>query len=153
MSVEFEKAIEEIQASIIRDARKIYSEKVIERWLNPEYFGEMENPHGRATITGPCGDTMTIFLEMIDDKIIDARFVTDGCMTTIVAGSMACELAIGGTIKDAYKIGDEVILESLDGLPEESAHCALLASNTLKETLADYLSCKNEPWRRLYRKK
>lgn len=96
---------------------------------------------------------MTIFLEMSDDKIIDARFVTDGCMTTSVAGSMACELAIGRTIKDAYKISDEVILESLDGLPEESAHCALLASNTLKETLADYLSSKNEPWRRLYRKK
>ena len=66
---------------------------------------------------------------------------------------MACELAIGRTIKDAYKISDEVILESLDGLPDESVHCALLASNTLKETLADYLSCKNEPWRRLYRKK
>jgi len=152
VSVEFEKAIEEIQASIIRDARKIYSEKVIERWLNPKYLGEMENPHGRTTITGPCGDTMTIFLKMKDNKIVDARFVTDGCMTTIVAGSMACELAIGRTIKDAFKISDEVILESLDGLPDESAHCALLASNTLRETLADYLSCKNEPWRRLYRK-
>ncbi|MBW2341386.1 MAG: iron-sulfur cluster assembly scaffold protein [Deltaproteobacteria bacterium] len=151
--VEFDKAIEEIQASIIRDARKIYSEKVIERWLNPKYFGEMESPHGSATTTGPCGDTMTIFLKMKDNKIIDARFVADGCMTTVVAGSMACELAIGRTIKDAYKISDEVILESLDGLPDESVHCALLASNALKETLADYLSSKNEPWRRLYRKK
>jgi nitrogen fixation NifU-like protein len=145
MSVEFDKAIEEIQALIIRDARKIYSEKVIERWLNPRYLGEMEDPHGRATVTGPCGDKITIFLEINDDKIVDARFVTDGCMTTIVAGSMACELAIGRTIQDAFKISDKLILESLHGLPEESAHCALLASNTLRETLADYLASKNEP--------
>lgn len=149
----FDKAIEEIQASIIRDARKIYSEKVVERWLNRIYLGEMENPHGRATVTGPCGDTVTIFLKMNDDKIVDARFVTDGCMTSVVAVSMACELAIGRTIQDAFKISDKVILENSDGLPEESTHCALLASNTLRETLTDYLTSKNEPWRRLHQER
>lgn len=153
MSVEFDKAIEEIQASIIRDARKIYSEKVIERWLNPRYLRKMENPHGRATVKGPCGDTVTIFLKMNDDKIVDARFVTDGCMTSVVAGNMACELAIGRSIQDAFKMSDEVVLENLGGLPEESVHCALLASNTVTETLTDYLTSKNEPWRRLHQKR
>jgi nitrogen fixation NifU-like protein len=152
MSVDFDKAIEEMQASIIEDARKVYSEKVIERWLRPKYMGEMEKSQGYGNVKGPCGDTMKIFLSIHDEKIVDARFITDGCATSIAAGSMACELATGKNIKDAFKISEEVILKNLDGLPEESTHCALLASNTLKEALTDYLTSKNQPWRRLYKK-
>jgi len=152
MSDDFDKAIEEMQASIIEDARKVYSEKVIKRWLNPKYMGEMESPQGYGKVTGPCGDTVKIFLRIENDRINDARFITDGCATTIAANSMACELAIGKTSKEAFKITKEVILEQLGGLPQESAHCALLASNTLRTALTDYLSSRNEPWRRLYKK-
>ena len=152
MSDDFDKAMEEMQASITEDARKVYSEEVIQRWLRPGHMGEMENPGGHGKVTGPCGDTVTIFLRIDNDKIIDARFVTDGCATTIAAGSMACELAIGKTFKEAFKITREVILEQLGGLPEESTHCALLASNTLRTALTDYLSSRNEPWKRLYKK-
>lgn len=152
MSEDLDKAIEEIQASIIEEARKVYSEKVIERWLHPTYMGEVEDPQGSGKVKGPCGDTMHIFLRIENGKISDARFLTDGCATTIAAGCMACELAIGKTYKEALKISREVILEELGGLPEESTHCALLASNTLREALTDYLASKNEPWRRLYKK-
>ena len=152
MSEDLDKTIEEIQASIIKEARKIYSEKVVERWLNPTCMGEIASPQGYSNITGPCGDTMEIFLRIKEDKIDDARFRTNGCATTVAAACMACELAIGRTAKEAFKITKEIILEKLDGLPEESVHCALLASNTLREALTDYLSTRNEPWRRLYKK-
>jgi nitrogen fixation NifU-like protein len=152
MSIDFDKAMDELQESIIEDARKVYSKKVIERWLRPQYIGEMHNPQGYGKVKGPCGDTVKIFLSIRNDRIIDARFITDGCATTIAAGSMACELAIGKSFKEAFKITKDLILESLGGLPEESIHCALLASNTLKEALTDYLTSKNEPWRRLYKK-
>jgi nitrogen fixation NifU-like protein len=76
----------------------------------------------------------------------------NGCATTIAAGCMACELAIGKTYKEALRISKDIILEELGGLPEESKHCALLASNTLREALTDYLASKNEPWRSLYKK-
>jgi len=152
MSEDFDKAMDELQTSIIEDARKVYSEEVIQRWLRPRYVGEMENPQGHGKVTGTCGDTVQIFLRVDNDKIIDARFITDGCATTIAAGSMACELAMGKTFREAFKITKEVILEKLGGLPEESIHCALLASNTLRAALTDYLESKNEPWRRLYKK-
>ncbi|KPJ58119.1 MAG: hypothetical protein AMJ42_03860 [Deltaproteobacteria bacterium DG_8] len=152
MSDDFDKAIEEMQASIIEDARKVYSEEVIQRWLDPKHIGEMESPQGYGKVTGPCGDTVKIFLRIENDRINDARFITDGCATTIAAGSMACELAIGRTFKEVFKITKEVILEQLGGLPEESTHCALLASNTLRTALTGYLSSRNEPWRRLYKK-
>ncbi|MBE9592607.1 MAG: iron-sulfur cluster assembly scaffold protein [Proteobacteria bacterium] len=152
MSEDFDKAMDELQKSIIEDARKVYSEKVIERWLNPKYMGEMESPQGHGKVTGTCGDTVQIFLRIDNNKIIDARFITDGCATTIAAGGMACELAMGKPFREAFKITKEIILKQLGGLPDESIHCALLASDTLRAALTDYVQSRNEPWRRLYKK-
>ena len=152
MPDDFDDAMEALQRAIIDEARKVYSEKVIESWLHPKYMGEAEGAQGYGKVTGSCGDTMNIFLRIENDKITDARFVTDGCATTIAAGNMACELAIGKTPRQASRITKGVILKELGGLPEESIHCALLASNSLREALTDYLTSKNEPWRRLYRK-
>ena len=153
MSDDFDKAIEELQASIIADARKVYSEQVIERWLNPRYMGEMDSPQGYGKVTGPCGDTIQLYLRVENGGITDARFLTDGCATTVGAGGMACELAIGKTFREAFKITKEVILEQLGGLPEENIHCALLASDTLKAALTDYLESRNEPWKRAYKRR
>ena len=148
MSANFDNAMDGKQTSIIEDTRKIYSTKVIEKRISPTRMGEMEQPQGYGKVKGPCGDTIKIFLRIHDERIIDARFVADGCTTTIAAGSMACELVIGKDIKDALKINKEMILENLGGLPEESSHCVLLASNTLKEALTDYLTSKDESERR-----
>ena len=153
MSSDFDQAMEEMQAAIIEDARKTYSEEVIQRWINPRQMGEIRDPQAYGKVTGPCGDTVKIFLKIENDRIMDARFLTDGCMTTIAAGCMACELVIGKTCKEAFTVSKEVILEQLGGLPEESEHCALLASNTLRAALTDYLDSKNEPWKGLYKKK
>jgi nitrogen fixation NifU-like protein len=144
MSVDFDSAIDTVQVSGTVDSRKIHSEKVIEKWMRTAHMEEMEESYGYGKIKGPCGDTIKIFLKIHDEKITDAKFVADGCATTIAAGSMACELVIGKNIKDALTINQEVILESLGGLPEESIHCALLASNTLKEALTDYITSKDE---------
>ena len=152
MSSDFDQVMEEMQAAIIEDARKTYSEEVIQRWINPRQLGEIRDPQAYGKVTGPCGDTVKIFLKIEKDRITDARFLTDGCMTTIAAGCMACELAIGKIYKEAFTVTKELILEQLGGLPEESTHCALLASTTLKEALTDYLTSKNEPWRRAYKR-
>jgi len=149
---DLDQALDEMQAAIIQDARETFSEEVVNRWLHPKNIGRMENPHGVGRITGPCGDTMEIFLEIKGDIITNAMFMTDGCGTSIAAGSMAADLVTGKSIKEAYKISQEVILDALGGLPDDSIHCALLASNTLKEAIGDYLTCKKDPWKKSYRK-
>jgi nitrogen fixation NifU-like protein len=151
MSDNGDKVIEELQADIIEEARKTYSEKVIQSWLNPRYMGELESPDGYGKVKGSCGDTVQILLRFKNGLISDARFLTDGCGTTIAASNMACELAIGKRPNEVLGINKEIILEELGGLPEESIHCALLASDTLKKALVDYIRTKNEPWKRLYR--
>jgi nitrogen fixation NifU-like protein len=142
MSNDFQKATDELQALIMEDARKIYSEKVIERWLNPRNRGRLRDPDGFAKIKGPCGDTMQISFKVKDGRLSKIKFMTDGCASSIAAGSMATELAQGKKIEEAVEISQQMILEALKGLPEESVHCALLASNTLKEAIGNYFDSK-----------
>jgi nitrogen fixation NifU-like protein len=126
----------------MEDAKKVYSEKVIERWLNPRNFGKMRNPDGFAKIKGPCGDTMQISFKVKDGRVTKIKFTTDGCASSIAAGNMTTELAQGKKLKEAAEINQQMILDALDGLPEESVHCALLASNTLKEAIRNYFDSK-----------
>lgn len=144
----------EKRASIIEEARKLYSQEVIQRWRQRKHMGEMENFQGNAKVTGPCGDTVEVFLNIFEDQVMFASFETDGCITTIASSSMACELAMGKHVKDAYKITQEDILKALGGLPEESSHCALLASNTMKQAIKNYLESKHEEsWKKPYQNK
>lgn len=142
MSLSFDEAVNEIQQAIDRDARNTYSEEVLKRFYDPRYMGKIENPHGYAKIKGSCGDSMEFFLTFDNERITAAQFMTDGCATTIAAGSMACELAIGKSMKDVAKISQEEILNRLGGLPQENEHCALLASDTLIRAATNYHESK-----------
>lgn len=129
-----------------------YSETAIEHMRNPRNVGMISNADGQASITGPCGDTMEIWLRVSGGVIERASFWTDGCGTTIAAGSMVTELAKGKKVGDVFRVTQQDVLDALGGLPDESVHCALLAANTMKEAVKDYLAFRNEPWKRAYRK-
>jgi len=137
---------------IKKEMRKKYSETVVEHSMDPRNLGELEDANGFARVTGPCGDTMSIWLKINGDTIINASFMTDGCGTTIASGSMVTEMVKGKKISEAQKITQSDVLDALGGLPQESEHCALLAANTLKAAIKDYLTMKQEPWKRAYRK-
>ena len=144
-------SFEELEKSVLQDMRKTYSEKVIDLFLNPRNLRQIESPDGFGRVTGPCGDTMEIYLRVNGGKITNATFLTDGCGSSIASGSMATELIEGKSVVEAQNIGKDDILNALGGLPEESQHCSLLAANTVKEAVRDYLALKNEPWKRLYK--
>jgi nitrogen fixation NifU-like protein len=78
---------------------------------------------------------MEFWIQTQRGKITQAGFTTTGCGTSRAAGSMAVELALGKTLLEAFCIEQSDILEALGGLPEEGEHCALLASDTLKEAI------------------
>ena len=96
---------------------------------------------------------MEMYLTVRGDRVIDANFWTDGCGTSIASGSMTTELAKGKSLAEARSITKDVILSSLGGLPEESEHCALLAADTLREAIKDYIDLKREPWKKGYRRR
>jgi nitrogen fixation NifU-like protein len=147
----FDDSFKELEESVMEDMRRIYSEKVIDHFLNPRNLGLIQTPDGFGRVTGPCGDTMMIYLRTKNDNVENATFLTDGCGPSIASGSMTTELIKGKSIAEALRISQDDILNALGGLPEESLHCALLAASALREAVKDYLAFKNEPWKRAYR--
>lgn len=145
-------AWEQFQELIKAQMRKIYSETVIDHAMNPRNLGDMEDADGFARVTGPCGDTMEMWLRAKNGNLTDVTFLTDGCGTSIASGSMVTEMARGGEITESQKISQQDVLNALGGLPEESQHCALLAADTLKEAIRNYLTMKKETWKKAYRK-
>ena len=152
MPQEFDDSFKELEQSVMEDMRKLYSETTIDHFLNPRNLGEIPAHDGLGRITGPCGDTMEIYLKVRDVRIMNASFWTDGCGPSIASASMVTEMAKGKSISEAQKITQQDILNALGGLPEGSVHCALLAADTLREAIKDYLAFKKEPWKRAYKR-
>lgn len=143
---------DELREIVTTDARQIYSEIVVSHAINPRNPGIMQNFDGFARVTGPCGDTMEVWLKVNNKTIVDISFLTDGCGPSIASGSMMTELAKGKSITAAIRIRQQDILEALGSLPEESQHCALLAADTLKAAIRDCIALQKEPWKKAYRK-
>ena len=70
MSSDFDEMVNRMQEKIIDDMRKVYSEEVIELFLHTKNVGEIKDADGYGKFTGPCGDTMEIYLKVKDDKNI-----------------------------------------------------------------------------------
>ncbi|ADC65282.1 FeS cluster assembly scaffold protein NifU [Ferroglobus placidus DSM 10642] len=118
----------------------MYSEKVMEHFRNPRNVGVIEDADGVGTVGNPvCGDMMTIYIKVKDDKIVDIKFQTFGCAAAIATSSMATELAKGKTLEEALKITKKTVAEALGGLPPQKMHCSNLAAEALKRAIADYL--------------
>jgi nitrogen fixation NifU-like protein len=150
---DLEEFARKLQEQIMEQAKEIYSETVIEHVQNPRHFHKIEQPDGYGKVTGSCGDTMEMFIQIKSDLISQCAFLTDGCAATIACGSMAVEIATGKSFTEALGTvkGDE-ILKRLGGLPEGNAHCAFLAADTLRRALADCLYQQRSGWKKHYRK-
>lgn len=117
---------------------KGYSDIVVDHVNNPRNIGIMQDESSEALVTGDCGDSIRIYLKMQDDVIDEISFWTDGCGSTIAAGSMVTDLAKGKKMNTALKLTPVEVIDSLGGLPEESVHCAVLATNALHEAIKKY---------------
>ena len=130
----------------------VFSVEVIDHATNPRNAGSMDDADAYASVLGPCGDNMEMWLKARDGIVKDVTFWTDGCGATIACGSMATELAKGKKLGEALAITADVIAMNLGGLPDDHAHCAGLASLTLKKAIIEYMNLQKEPWKRAYRR-
>ncbi len=117
----------------------MYSEKVMEHFMNPKNVGEIKKPSGVGQVGNPvCGDVMKVYIKVKKNKIVDIKFKTYGCAAAIATSSMATELVKGKTIEEALEITNKVVAEALDGLPEVKMHCSMLAEEAIKAAIEDY---------------
>ncbi len=117
----------------------MYSEKVMDHFMNPRNVGEIPDADGIGQVGNPkCGDIMRMYLKIEKGIITDAKFKTFGCGAAVATSSMSTELVIGKSVDEALKITNKAVAEALDGLPPVKMHCSNLAEEAIKAAIEDY---------------
>ena len=125
----------------------LYSEKVMDHFMNPRNVGVIEDASGVGEIgNAKCGDIMKIYLKIENDIIEDVKFETFGCGSAIASSSMATEMIKGKPISEAMNLTNKAVAEALDGLPAHKLHCSVLAEEAIKSALKDYYDKNNIPY-------
>jgi nitrogen fixation protein NifU and related proteins len=117
-----------------------YNEKVMQHFMNPHNVGEIKDADGVGEIGNPvCGDMMTFYIKVKDNKLDDVKFKTFGCGAAIAVSSMVSDIAKGKTVEEAMKITNKDVADELGGLPKNKMHCSNLGADALKAAIKDYL--------------
>jgi nitrogen fixation NifU-like protein len=117
----------------------MYNEVVMDHFKNPRNVGEIPDADGVGEVGNPlCGDMMTIYLKIKDDRIEDIKFKTFGCGSAIAVSSMMTEMAKGKTLEEAKQLSNKDVADALQGLPKNKMHCSNLGADALHMAVQDY---------------
>ena len=123
----------------------LYSEKVMEHFLNPQNVGVIEDADGVGEVgNAKCGDIMKMYLKIDNEVISDVKFETFGWASAIASSSMATEMIKGKPVAEAMLLTNKAVAEALDGLPPHKMHCSVLAEEAIQSALEDYESRKSK---------
>ena len=117
----------------------LYTETVMDHFMNPRNVGEIENADGVGEVgNAKCGDIMKMYLKIDNDVITDVKFETFGCGSAIASSSMATDMVKGKTVEEALAITNKQVVDALGGLPAHKLHCSVLAEESIKSAIKDY---------------
>ena len=117
-----------------------FNENVIDHFMSPRNAGTMPDADAIGSSGDPnCGDSLTLYLKIKNDKIEDIRFLVFGCVAAIATSSMTTVLVKGKTLEEASRLTDEDITNALGGLPEHKLHCSVRGANRVFLCLEKFL--------------
>jgi len=112
----------------------------MQHFMNPQNVGDIKDADGIGEVGNPvCGDMMTFYIKVKDNKLEDVKFKTFGCGAAIAVSSMVSQIAKGKTLEEALKITNKDVAEELGGLPKNKMHCSNLGADALHAAIKDYM--------------
>lgn len=136
------------------DLKELYRDVILDHNRRPRNFGRIEPSDSHAEGHNPlCGDRLTVWLRLKDDRIEDIRFEGKGCAISTASASLMTEAVKGKdkttvqslygrihsllTQQDAVADGSLGKLAALSGVREFPARvkCASLCWHTLNAAL------------------
>jgi nitrogen fixation protein NifU and related proteins len=84
---------------VIKD---LYREVILQHYQSPTNRREIADPDLQGSAQNPlCGDELTIFVRLADDRIADAAFQARGCSISQASADMMAEAVRGKTLDEA----------------------------------------------------
>jgi nitrogen fixation NifU-like protein len=134
------------------DLRELYQETIFDHYRRPRNYGRLNGANRMAEGYNPlCGDKVTLYLQVEEGVIRDARFEGSGCAIATASASLMTESIKGKREDEALRLlesihgmvttgamsGDLGKLEVLAGVHEFPLRvkCATLAWHTMKAAL------------------
>ena len=115
----------------------VFTPQVLDYFASPRCAGELPGATASVEVTNPaCGDILQLAARIESGRIVEARFLARGCVTSIACGSFLAESLQGRTIVEARAITAESIAMALGGLPPATYHGSQLARDALAALLA-----------------
>lgn len=115
-----------------------YSDKAIKYFQEQKNIGIIEGADQITDLTGPCGDSMKISMNIEGGTIDDAKIQVLGCPGAVASACAVVNLAKGKTLEEAANLDLDALYKELEKLPDQKVHCARLALKTLHKALEGY---------------
>lgn len=99
------------------DLRELYQELIIDHSKRPRNFRALEGANRKSEGYNPlCGDKITLFLELENDRVKNVGFQGSGCAISTASASVMTESVKGKTLADAEMLF-EVFHQLVTGKP------------------------------------
>ena len=130
-----------------------YSEKTKQLFMDAvhgkpgTHLGEIENADGIGEHGSvACGDALKFSFRVeknadpLQDKIVEARYLTFGCTSAIAASEALCCIIEEKKVTpiEALKITNADIVDFLEGLPQQKIHCSVMGAEALQAAVFDW---------------
>lgn len=117
-----------------------YSEKAITYFIDKKNMGSLPDADQVTELTGPCGDTMKIYLKIDHKKIQDAKIEVLGCPGAVSSAMAAMDWIRGKTLSEVKTLKDREIFRMLEDIPDQKQHCIRLTNKTIQKAIEEYTS-------------
>lgn len=138
------------------DLMALYQEVIVDHSQHPRHCHALADANCQADGYNPlCGDSLTLYLKVENNLIVDASFQGEGCAISTASASLLTETVVGKTseaalelfeafhqlvtgnrqIDDNEELGKLVILAGVKEYPAR-VKCATLAWHTLQAALS-----------------
>lgn len=133
---------------------ELYQELILDHYKHPKNFGKLTNPTCSACGHNPlCGDKVEVYLQIVDNKIIDASFEGVGCAISRASASLMMECIQGKTVKEAEELFTLAHKMFTEGIPEEEIAKSGIENLKILSQVRRFpirVKCASLPWHTLH---
>jgi nitrogen fixation NifU-like protein len=125
--------------------RSEYIEYLLDHYQNPRHKHRLEDADTQLGGGNPgCGDLITIYLKVEDDRITEASFEGEGCTISQAGGSIVTEMLTGMTLAEVQELGAGTMIEEMgEDIVKSRVRCATLALGTAQAAVEQLLAERN----------